>query len=138
MLRSIAPATGDFDAFTAALTAAGLPTEDLFSEAFRYFTFDDVAWGGFGAEQDALVRSIVVSPQVRGLGYGARMVSALADRARQEGVVRLWLLTTDAAPFFERFGWKQAERTAAPPAIAASRQFSGLCPASSTLMVRAL
>jgi N-acetylglutamate synthase-like GNAT family acetyltransferase len=138
MLHSIEPGTPDFDAFIAALVAAKLPTEDLLSEPFRYFCLEDVAWGGFGSERDALIRSVVVSPDARGRGFGAAVVNALAERARRHGVERLWLLTTDSAPFFARLGWAPAERSSAPPTITASRQFSDLCPASSTLMVRAL
>lgn len=138
MLRSIEPGSADFDAFVGVLKAANLPTEDLHSERFSYFCLDGLAWGGFGAERDTLVRSVVVSPEARGRGLGGSIVSALAERARQQGVERLWLLTTDSAAFFERLGWTQAERSAAPPTIAKSRQFNGLCPASSTLMVRAL
>jgi amino-acid N-acetyltransferase len=138
MLRDIAPGTPAFEAFTAALSAANLPTEDLLAAPVRYVCLDDVAWGGAGAERDALIRSIVVSAEARGKGYGAAIVHALAERAKRSGVERLWLLTTDAAPFFERLDWRVAERSAAPPDIAALRQFSELCPASSTLMVRSL
>lgn len=138
MLRSIDPDTPDFEAFKVALVQANLPTEDLLSEPFRYFRFDEIGWGGLGADRDALIRSVVVSPQARGRGHGTTLVQALAERAREDGVERLWLLTTDAAPFFTRLGWSQAARSAAPPTITASRQFGGLCPASSTLMVRTL
>jgi GNAT superfamily N-acetyltransferase len=138
MLREIEPGTQAFETFTIALRAANLPTEDLLSEPFRYFSLDDLAWGGFGSARDALVRSVAVSPEARGRGVGAALVAALVERAHEEGVERLWLLTTDSAPFFERLGWRVADRSAAPPAIAASRQFSSLCPASSTLMVRTL
>jgi GNAT superfamily N-acetyltransferase len=138
MLREVAPGSPAFDRFAATLAAANLPTEDLLSEPFRYFSLDDIAWGGIGAEPDALIRSIVVSSVVRGRGHGAAIVAALAERARGDSVQRLWLLTTDSAPFFEHLGWAKAERSAAPPAISASRQFSDLCPASATFMVRAL
>jgi GNAT superfamily N-acetyltransferase len=138
MLREIKPGSAAFGTFVAALGAANLPTEDLLSEPFRYFGLDDLAWGGFGAGRDALVRSVVVSANARGRGLGAAIAAAIVGRAREEGVERLWLLTTDSAPFFARLGWNEAERSSAPPAISASRQFSGLCPASATLMVRAL
>lgn len=138
MLRDVAPGTPAFKAFTAALSAANLPTEDLLAEPFQYVCLDDVAWGGAGVGRDALMRSVVVNAQARGKGYGVAIVHALAERAKQSGVERLWLLTTDSAQFFERLGWRVAERSAAPPAIAASRQFSDLCPVSSALMVRSL
>lgn len=138
MLRSIEPDGADFCAFEEALIAADLPTEDLLSEPFNYFCVDDLAWGGFGNGADALVRSVVVSPDARGRGFGVAVVGALVERARAQGVERLWLLTTDASAFFAHLGWEEAERESAPPMIAASRQFSELCPASSILMVRAL
>lgn len=135
MLRKI---EADDPAFAAALTEAGLPTDDLTSEAFRYFEWEDVAFGGVGEGADALIRSVVVVPHARGKGYGAVIAESLADVAREAGVERLWLLTTHAASFFEDLGWRVTERASAPPAIANSRQFSGLCPVTATLMVRAL
>ena len=138
MLREIQPGSSAFELFLGALANAELPTDDLASEPFRYFTADDLAWGGFGAGPDALIRSIVVSPQARSRGFGVLVTQALARQAREAGVERLWLLTTSAAPFFERLGWASADRTQAPEAITRSQQFSGVCPASATLMVRAL
>jgi arsenate reductase (glutaredoxin) len=137
MLREIRP---DDPAFVAALTLAGLPTDDLTSEAFAYFSADDMAWGGVGAGAgaDALIRSIVVKPEARGQGLGVAITEALVRRATETGVERLWLLTTSAAPFFERLGWSAVDRTSAPRPIAQSRQFNGLCPASATLMARTL
>ena len=138
MLREFAPETAEFALLEATLNAAGLPIEDMLSEPFRYYCFDDVAWGGIGEGADALLRSVIVKPKARNRGYGALATNALAAQARANGVARLWLLTTDASAFFARLGWRKADRAGAPPAIAASRQFSGLCPASAMLMVRAL
>jgi GNAT superfamily N-acetyltransferase len=138
MLREIQPGGSAFERFIEVLANAELPTDDLMSEPFRYFTADDIAWGGFGAGADALIRSVVVLPQARSRGFGVLVTEALVGQARDAGVERLWLLTTSAAPFFGRLGWRSEERANAPEAIAASRQFSGLCPASATLMVRAL
>lgn len=138
MLLELAPDTLEFEAFVASLRAADLPTEDLHAEPFRYFSWNGAAWGGIGSGPDALLRSIVVPPPARGKGAGAAITEALAARAVDDGVERLWLLTTSAASFFEKLGWREAARSDAPVAIAGSRQFSGLCPASATLMVRAL
>lgn len=138
MLREIAPGSPDFAAFVDALTAAKLPTEDLTAEPFRYFTADDVAWGGIGVGADALLRSIIVKQGARNCGCGARITQALAQEAKGSGVARLWLMTTDAAEFFERLGWRIMDRASAPVSIARSRQFSSLCPASAILMVREL
>jgi len=135
MLREIA---ADDSALLAALTQAGLPTDDLTSEPFHYFGWQSVAFGGIGVGADALIRSVVVAQRARGQGHGAAMVTCLADAAQERGVKRLWLLATDATQFFERLNWRVAERGDAPAAIAKSRQFSGLCPTSASLMVRML
>ncbi len=105
MLREISPRSAAFERFAAALADAGLPTDDLLSEPFRYFSANDMAWGGIGAGPDALIRSIVVLPEARNRGYGVAVTEALVQQARESGVERLWLLTTSASPFFERLGW---------------------------------
>jgi amino-acid N-acetyltransferase len=138
MLREIKPGSPDFERFIASLENAELPTDDLTSEPFRYFTADDMAWGGIGSGPDALVRSIVVSEAARGQGLGVVITEGMVQQAREVGVERLWLFTTSAAPFFEKLGWRHTDRALAPEAIAQSRQFAGLCPASAAFMARAL
>jgi amino-acid N-acetyltransferase len=138
MLLEIAHGKAAFSDFVSALNEAGLPTDDLNAAPFRYFCRDGVAWGGISRGDDALLRSVVVQPSARGDGHGTAIVEALAAQARADTTRRLWLLTTDSAPFFARLGWRQVDRTEAPTPIAGSRQFSGLCPASATLMMRAL
>lgn len=138
MLREIEPGDASFKRFVESLEAATLPTDDLLADPFRYFTADDLAWGGVGVGSDALLRSVVVAPHARGRRFGVALVQELTQRAKQAGVERLWLLTTSAAPFFAKLGWRVAERAEAPVAIAQSRQFTDLCPASATLMARTL
>lgn len=125
-------------AFADALAAADLPVEDL-DLGGRYFALEvegeAVAFGGLEGEgPDQLLRSVVVAPSRRGEGLGARMVEALAASA--DGAERLWLLTTTAERFFAGLGWQAVDRAEAPPAIAASREFAALCPASAVLMRR--
>jgi N-acetylglutamate synthase-like GNAT family acetyltransferase len=138
MLLEIAEGDSGFADLVSALDQAGLPTDDLNAAPFRYFCRDGVAWGGIGRGDDALLRSVVVQPSARGGGHGAAIVEALTAQARADGTRCLWLLTTDSAPFFARLGWHQVDRAAAPAPIASSRQFSDLCPASATLMMRTL
>ncbi len=137
-LREIDAGTPAFERFIAALQQADLPIADLTAEPFRYFSVDDLAWGGVGSGPNALIRSVVVLPEARKRGLGVVVTESLVQHARENRVERLWLLTTSAAPFFERLGWRVADRSTAPAAIAQSRQFSDLCPASAALMVRSL
>ncbi|MGR6534295.1 arsenic resistance N-acetyltransferase ArsN2, partial [Brevundimonas sp. RM1] len=62
----------------------------------------------------------------------------LEAEAAGQGADGLYLLTTSAAAFFQRHGYSVALRSAAPPSVAASRQFSGLCPASAAFMFKEL
>jgi N-acetylglutamate synthase-like GNAT family acetyltransferase len=132
----------DFAAFVGALSIAGLPTNDL-GHGGRYYAFDDdhllVGFGGLeGSGPDQMIRSVVIPLRLQGRGYGQAVVDGLVRQAVEEGVERLWLLTTSADPFFSRVGWRAEERASAPDAVRTSRQFSGLCPASAVLMCRHL
>ncbi len=130
-------------ALAAALRAAGLPADDLAEPGRSFFTWHDASGslrghGGWERHGSAvLLRSLLVPADARGQGHGRRMVEALLAAARAEGAEDAWLLTTDAAPFFARLGFVATPRELAPPPIAATRQFAGLCPADATLMRRA-
>jgi N-acetylglutamate synthase-like GNAT family acetyltransferase len=132
----------DYAAFVGALTIAGLPTDDL-EDGGRYYALDNdrqlVGFGGLeGSGPDQMIRSVVIPLWLRGRGYGQAVVNGLIRQAVEDGVERLWLLTTSADPFFARLGWQKADRASAPEAVRSSRQFSGLCPASAVLMCRRL
>ena len=127
----------------AALEAAGLPTDDLHEPGRRFYRFgDDAGLIGYGGlEQigpDVLIRSMVVVDARRGGGLGAEVLSWLETEAAGRKAVGLYLLTTSATAFFQRHGYTALPRSAAPPAIAASRQFSALCPASAAFMFKEL
>lgn len=125
-----------------ALTAEKLPTADLTLANREFFRLvddagHDVAFGGWEMYgRDALLRSIVVPQKTRGGGVGREMVLALIDQARARGVTRLWLLTTTAAAFFAKMGFRQVDRATVPVAIAATAEFADLCPASAVCMSR--
>jgi arsenate reductase len=53
-------------------------------------------------------------------------------------VARIYLLTTTAAGFFGKRGYLPADRDQAPAGIRATREFSGVCPASAAFMVKHL
>lgn len=128
----------------ALLRAAELPTEDLTPAMLADFLVarhGAILVGAAGLERhtkDGLLRSVVVQKDVRGTGLGRRLVTAMEDRARGRGLRQLFLLTTSADDFFRALGYLPLGRDAAPPGIRNSRQFSALCPASSTFMTKRL
>lgn len=128
----------------ALLTDAGLPVSDLSST--RDLQLFGVREGGHlvgvvGIESYGpigLLRSLAVVGVRRSSGLGARLVSDAEIWAAEQAIQTLYLLTTTAAGFFAKLGYEVIPRSAAPAAIAATAQFSGLCPSSSTFMRKVL
>ena len=126
-----------------ALAGAKLPVADLAEPDRAFFRFDDdaglVGFGGLeGHGADRLLRSLLVAADRRGAGLGRAMLAALEGGARDLGVARLHLFTNTAAPFFATNGYVAADRARAPAPIAASREFTALCPASAAYLVKVL
>lgn len=125
------------------LDGAGLPTGDLDEARMIDFlvaesTLGDVI-GAIGVEpcgSSGLLRSLVISPDARDAGLGRALIERLEAGAAAKGVTELWLLTTDAEPFFARIGYTVRKKDEAPNEIRATREFSSLCPASAVLMSR--
>lgn len=126
------------------LDTCHLPASDLASsqtlQLFGAFDGADLA-GSVGLEvypSVALLRSVAVAPEQRHKGLGDDLVKFAEERAGAQGVTAIYLLTTTAAPFFGKHGYRVAARADAPDAIRATALFSGLCPVSSTFMVKHL
>ena len=132
----------DAPELVAALEDAHLPTEDLGDAGRAFFAFEEAGRpiGFAGLElygEDALLRSVVVLPEVRGKGHGHAVTETVLSRAREAGAQRVYLLTTTAEEFFEHEGFIRIERSKAPPSILATRQASTIC-ASAALLMRSL
>jgi amino-acid N-acetyltransferase len=81
-----------------------------------------------------LLRSAVVSPEHRGTGNGRRLVELLLERAEEDGIEQLYLLTTTAEDYFPRFGFALTTRSTVPEAVKASAEFQGACPDTAIVM----
>ena len=133
-LRQIPP---DSDLRTA-LVAAGLPVDDLDDPGRQYFECrdpDGVLIDYSGLEDcgpDFLLRSMVILPRFRSRGYGRELV--LATIARTSSSAGIYLATTTAAGFFEALGFETVTRDSVPEPILSTRQLSGICPSSATIM----
>ena len=128
----------------ALLTECDLPTLDLESHHFDHFlgygTANDLK-GIVGVEifgSVALLRSLAVAKQARGLGYGKKLVEGIENYAKAKGVNELYLLTTTAEDFFLGLGYAHAERTIAPEQIRLTKEFSDLCPDDAVFMRKIL
>lgn len=132
------PVWGSDPELKLALSASGLPTEDLEDAGrsfFRAVSSDGgtVGFTGIEACGDAvLLRSMVILPAHRGKALGKSLTRETLKVVNVSSAV--FLATTSAAPFFESLGFAVIERADVPPAVLATRQLSGICPASATIM----
>lgn len=55
--------------------------------------------------RSAVLRSVAVTPTMRGRRLGRRLVEAALDEARRQQVRTVYLFTVHAAPFFARLGF---------------------------------
>ncbi|WP_027893731.1 arsenic resistance N-acetyltransferase ArsN2 [Calidithermus chliarophilus] len=81
-----------------------------------------------------LLRSVVVRPEYRSRGVAGRLVRALLEQARRQGLKSLSLLTTTAEGYFPRYGFARVGREQLPPALHASEEFKGACPDSAVAL----
>ena len=140
---SIRPATaGDLPEIVRLLEAEGLPTDDLDQNSLGLFLVVDEHGslkGAVGLERcsdTALLRSLVVASELRGLGHGNALASAAEQLARDLGIASLYLLTTSADAFFRQRGYRSIHRDESPLAVKRTTQFSLLCPSTAIVMVK--
>lgn len=139
-MSRVGPASAqDLIAIRALLERSGLPSRDLESARPEFAVIhqdDEVIAAGalqrFGTS--ALLRSVVVAPDLRRSGLGRSVVRELERLARAAGVGRLVLLTETAADFFAHQGFRTIERSSAPEDMQASEEFRSLCPSSAICM----
>jgi len=130
------------DGLKVALAKAGLPIDDLDNPHALFWRFETAADipAGFGGLEihapDALLRSVVTMPQLRGLGIGRAIVSVLEMEARARKCASVFILTTSQAEFFARLGYRSCARDYVPEPIRRSPQFNALCCADAAVMVK--
>jgi len=133
----------DLAAIEELLTQSNLPLDGV-REALGTFVVaeaDGDLVGVAGLEiccDDALLRSVAVSPEWRSRGVGRALVTRAISDAEARGIRALYLLTTTAEGYFPSFGFKSVERADVPDAVRATHEFTVACPASAAAMSRSL
>jgi N-acetylglutamate synthase-like GNAT family acetyltransferase len=135
-----AATVADWPRVAVLLTAVGLPLDgaEAHIDAFVLAECDGAIVGCAGLERyghAALLRSVAVRADSQGRGLGEVLVHRALAQAAANGIETVALLTTTAAGFFPRFGFRAVERAAVPVALQASVEFRAACPASATAMV---
>ncbi|MEQ1588515.1 MAG: arsenic resistance N-acetyltransferase ArsN2 [Cyclobacteriaceae bacterium] len=117
-----------------------LPADDLQlnnSLLLTYYNADDTLVGSGGLEfyeGKALLRSLAVSPELRGQQLGKQIVQDLLQQARETGTNEVYLLTQTAFFFFQKLGFTEVQRDLVPAEIKASSEFSHVCPSTAQVM----
>ena len=134
----------DLPAIRALLQSCSLPVDDLSPATLSGFLVARhagriVGVGGVApAGADALLRSVAVAPDHRGLGIAERLCDLLETRAKQAGIANLYLLTQTADGYFAQRGFRSIGRARAPAALQEMAEFRDLCPASAVCMWKPL
>lgn len=81
-----------------------------------------------------LLRSVAVDEGQRGEGLGHQLTQAALDLARARRLKSVYLLTTTAAKFFPRFGFREVARGEVDADVRTSVEFTTACPASAVAM----
>ena len=138
-LRPADPA--DLIAIERLLTASGLPLDGV-RDALDGFVVaesnnDVVGVAGLEVCRDnALLRSVAVSPDWRSHGLGRALVTRVISDAEARGIRALYLLTTTAERYFPSFGFQHVTREAVPADVRETAEFRSACPASAAVMCR--
>jgi len=136
-LRPANPA--DWPAIEALLESNNLPTVGAREHLGTYLVAEaaGAVVGCAGAEiygSDALLRSVAVKPGSYRQGIGRLMVEQILREASRRGIRRLHLLSVTAPEYFAQYGFKRGAIEGAPPALKASAEFQGACPACAAFM----
>lgn len=120
-------------AMVALLEAAHLPAVELEAHLDNFVVAEAagrvVGCGGletYPGSDAGLVRSMAVEEALRGTGVGARILQWVLDRARTHGLTQVFLFTMDAAPFYARFGFRDATLDEFPLPARVSAQFQAV------------
>jgi amino-acid N-acetyltransferase len=138
------PATrDDLPHICALLASAKLPTAGVAGQLPGFVVCDpggEVAGvGGLEIHGSlALLRSLAVAPSRQRRGLATSICDRLEQAAARRGIRHVYLLTETAERFFARRGYAAIPRADAPAEIAASEEFSALCPQTAVLMRRAV
>jgi amino-acid N-acetyltransferase len=142
-VRIRAASADDLPAVKNLLQAAALPLDgvtDFFPSNYAVGEAGNEVIGAIGVERygdNGLLRSAVVADAQRGTGLGSRLANERIEWCGRQNMRNVYLLTTTAAPFFEKLGFERVERADVPAEVQQAPEFVSICPSSAVVMRRA-
>ena len=86
----------------------------------------------------ALLRSVAVDPKYQRLRIGHQLIQNILEKAENEGLKDLYLLTDTAVDFFKKFDFVVISRELVDEKIKQSYEYSEACPDTAYVMIRKL
>jgi amino-acid N-acetyltransferase len=125
------------------LAAEKLPVDDLpaLLDNFIVAIQNDEVVGAAGLEvygDYGLLRSLAVSPSVRGQGIANKLVQQIETLAGSKNLKAIYLLTETAPDYFDRKNYIKITRTDVPAQVQQSSEFNYACPQSAIVMKKTL
>jgi amino-acid N-acetyltransferase len=137
-----AASADDLPAVQTLLQSAALPLDgvtDFFPANYAVAEGGRAVVAAIGVERygdHGLLRSAVVADSQRGTGLGSRLTNEHIEWCRQQNIQNLYLLTTTAAPFFEKLGFERVDRAEVPHEVQQAPEFASICPSTAVVMRR--
>jgi UDP-N-acetylmuramate: L-alanyl-gamma-D-glutamyl-meso-diaminopimelate ligase len=120
----------DIEGIRGLLRQVGLGPDDLREDSYGNFLVlrnENGFVGCVGLEvygEDAILRSLAVNKEARGVGYGWLLADTVINVARSRGVRRLYLLTDTASDFFAaKHGFRVVDLSTVGPEVVSSPTF---------------
>ena len=120
-----------------------LPVEDFEDEYITFFIakINNTTVGVIGLEQyeaTGLLRSLAVKSDYKNLKIGRDLIEYLLRYCKNNSIQELYLLTTTAEMYFEKFGFYKITRENTPTAIKNTKEFALICPGTALIMKKIL
>jgi amino-acid N-acetyltransferase len=121
----------ELDEISKLITSESMPAMEVDRWIDSFLVLDDgeKLVGCAGVEvygEAAVLRSVMVAPELRGTGEGIRMIKRALDYMREQGAKRCYLFTMTAERWFPRFGFEVCLLDDFEPGARESWQYKGV------------
>jgi N-acetylglutamate synthase-like GNAT family acetyltransferase len=122
----------DWAAVARLLRENRLPTDGLTTDVDHLYVLEDAGTivGAIAFESyvpDALLRSLVVDPKVRGAGHGRSLLRLALHEAQKSGIRSVYGLTTTIAELLAKLGFTEIQKADIPRPVHHSWELRGSC-----------
>lgn len=135
--------SSEFNSIKKLLQSVGLPDSDLETSPVHFFGIrkknEIIATGALEIYgKNAVLRSVAIKQNFQKSGFGKQIVKFLEKKAAEQGVEKLFLLTTTSESFFVKLNFQSIKREMCPDEIKSNAQFKDICPSTASCLFKNL